>query len=78
MATFGQHVTSRDLELRSNIDLTNTIRSQYVYVSMRLDEGNTLAFLVQKLSAKTVLPKTAILPFYGPWRLNLARARRFS
>ena len=76
MATFGQHVTSCDLELRSNIDLT--IRSQYVYVSMRLDERNTLAFLVQKLSAKTVLLKTAILPFYGPWRLTLARARRFS
>ena len=51
---WGQYVIAQNLDLRSNIDLTD--QSHYVYVSTHFDEGNTiytriilLAFLVQKL-----------------------------
>ena len=36
----GQHVNSRDLDLRSNIDLT--VQGYQVYVSTRFDERNTI------------------------------------
>ena len=40
MAYLSQRVTSRDLDLMSNIDLT--IQSYHVYVSTRFDERNTM------------------------------------
>ena len=42
MTYLGQQVTSRDLDLRSNIDLT--VQDHHVYVSARLDERNTMVF----------------------------------
>ena len=40
MAYLGQHVTSRDHDLRSNVDLTS--QGHQVYISTRLDERNTM------------------------------------
>ena len=40
MAYLGQHVTSHDLDLRSNVD--PTVQSHYVYVSTGLDEMNMM------------------------------------
>ena len=39
MTYLGQNVTSRNLDLRSDIDLT--VQSHHAYVSTRLDERNT-------------------------------------
>ena len=40
MTYLGQHVNSRDLDLRTNVDLT--VQSHHVYVSTRPDESNTM------------------------------------
>ena len=67
----GQHVTSRDLDLTSNIDLT--VQSHHAYGSTHLDKWNTRVpefparFFSSNCARKQiVLPKTAILAFLTP------------
>ena len=69
MTYLGQHVTSRDLDLGLNFDLT--FQRHQVHFSTRLDERNRmllelrLTFLVQKLFTKYFsLPKKAIVVFF--------------
>ena len=73
-AYLSHHVTSRNLELRSNIDLT--VQGHHVNASARLDKRNMMlsqlsvyvAFLVQRLFAK--MYKMDILAFFYPLRLK--------
>ena len=66
MSHLGQHLTSGDLDLRSNIDLT-LLRSPCIWFDAPWREehaGNqikSLAFLVQKLFAKNVLCKKQVI-----------------
>ena len=57
MTYLGQHVTSRDLDLRSNFDLT--LQGHQVHVSTRLDERNTMVLELSRsmLSSKVIRKK---------------------
>ena len=74
MTYLGQHVTSRDLDLRSNFDMTFKVTS-YIFRPAWREKNDgawirTLARLVWKLFSKTFLPKKTILAFFDPKPLN--------
>ena len=76
MTCLADHVTSRNLDLRSNLDI-ELLRLTCIYfdASRRKEHDGlqimSLVFLVQKLIAKkTFLPKVTILIFLDLYRLT--------
>ena len=76
MTYLVEHVTSCDLDPRSNSDI-DLLRStcMYIFDAFRLEEHDaakvmSLALLVQKLLAETVFAKSAILTFLDLYSLT--------